>query len=52
MEIPQQTSGVPSVHGAAKTLFGYVQRLRNGLDEEMMRLSSQASWRSVNKARV
>jgi hypothetical protein len=52
MEIPQQTSGVPSVHGAAKTLFGYVHRLRNGLDEEMMRLSSQANLSRVSKARV
>jgi hypothetical protein len=52
MEIPQQTSVVPRVHGAAKTLFNYVQRLRNGLDEEMMRLSSQASWHGVSEARV
>ncbi len=41
MEIPQQTSGVPSVLGAAKTLFGYVRRMRDGLDAAMKGIAFQ-----------
>jgi hypothetical protein len=41
MEIPQQTSVVSRVHGVAKTLISYVQRMREGLDAALKRIAFQ-----------